>query len=980
MNCRKIAFFLSYLIFFSLPSSAAQQGPRPVARPEAAQPVQKAPVAKSAAPVTETPLQEAAPPADMPGTDPENPVKVVDFARPVDVLELRGRLTPFRGAAETQGRRKLSWYLFRAQNSSDLPVSRIVEAEEAHGRNIRLKPYGGRPAIRQVTSASPNLLISRVKAYGSHAYRLRLPPHGSADVAVALTHADDSPSLMAWAESALATHNRWIAVYATTVAVLIAAAACIAGGLALIKHQPSLSWGTAMLFSLLLMQLAKSEVLDAMLSTPFGGPYGLETLFTGLSLASGSMLLDRFMPFGNIFVWMRRHGKHLMIGILTLSVLAYLGLPGVGLLLNALAVIAVLLLCVYVLYGWRLGIPVVRGFAPAAVLFALYALISASTALGLFGADALTPDMSGAFLAAAVILCVLSMATDTHKAGDVPEPSFAEAQEAIGAARQGVFVCDFGRDMIFLSPAAAALFGWRGSRQKFSMTDWLSRMEPSDQPHFSAMMAKQRKTPGGFFRLEFRAKNYSGETLWFELRAVTKGAGTEAENCVGMLADISARKTAETAACDARLRDPLTGAGNRMALIRDLESMGGKMHGRLLLLADLDGFCALRGRLGDARCDQLLKQVFERLNARLPGAAIFRVGGDSFAILPSDIPDSPMVLADGLLQMNSVPYKMGETSEMAPFSLGLAEGGTAKDPLHLICNAELALRMAQKHGACARIYVPGMEALASMDADGVDAALIRALDGGEIQMAWLPLIRLEDETVAGFRARLVWRRADGVVLDPCALAAYSDNTELVTGLQRLMLENAVARLTEWQQYFPLTEPLCVTVPVMGQLLRDDALDQYLTDEVLAAAKFAPGSLLLELNHRHLQVSGLDKRIPTLKNAGAGVMLAKYAGRAGEGAAIESLPFDHVATDRGLANYAHLNRETGSDIPDLVAKVHVRGGRLLADGVDSADVATTLAELGADFGCGGLFSTPLDDEAALKFIAAHFRSADSEMAV
>jgi diguanylate cyclase (GGDEF)-like protein/PAS domain S-box-containing protein len=82
--------------------------------------------------------------------------------------------------------------------------------------------------------------------------------------------------------------------------------------------------------------------------------------------------------------------------------------------------------------------------------------------------------------------------------------------------------------------------------------------------------------------------------------------------------------------------DPLTGAGNRRALVRDLISRTGKLEPELfaLLFVELDHFKTVNDRLGHLFGDEMLKQVTTRLKQSLrDDGAVYRYGGDELAIV-----------------------------------------------------------------------------------------------------------------------------------------------------------------------------------------------------------------------------------------------------------------------------------------------------------------------------------------------------------
>jgi GGDEF domain-containing protein len=83
--------------------------------------------------------------------------------------------------------------------------------------------------------------------------------------------------------------------------------------------------------------------------------------------------------------------------------------------------------------------------------------------------------------------------------------------------------------------------------------------------------------------------------------------------------------------------DPLTGLGNRRALMEALHEACDQRLPRLLVLFDLDGFKRYNDRLGHTAGDALLAQMGGALRHAVAGrGAAFRLGGDELCVLLSD--------------------------------------------------------------------------------------------------------------------------------------------------------------------------------------------------------------------------------------------------------------------------------------------------------------------------------------------------------
>ena len=913
--------------------------------------------------------------------------QTVGFGGPEGVIELKGLLVPYHppaGAKQDQ----TQWVLFNAANATPRPVSRVLHAGQPPGSGLGVLPKSTRPRILDVESLNPNVVVERAQAYGAHAYLVTIPPSSTASFAVHLVNAKSPPSLLAWREAALAAYNRRLGIFIAAVAGLIAAAAAIAAGLAAMTHHGPPRWAAATLIAVLLARLAATGMFDASVITPVGGPYGLTAMFAGLALAAGLKLADAIAPLGVPWPAAGRWFPRAVIALAVLAVLAYLGVPGAALLTDILLIFGTLAIFGYMIYRARTGLKPARTMMPSAGLFALACVSAAFTAVGGFGSEPMAPDLAGGFVAAGAVLlalavaagegiAVLPFARHAHPAPPPPPPRPAPvphaAIEAIDASYQGVFEIEFPSGDVVLSREAASLLGLEAGR--LGEADWLHRVHSEDREIYRQALGDFAAQAGIAFRIEFRARAEDGRYLWLELRATMKGMD-RAERCVGLIADVTARKQSEAALMDRTLRDPLTRLGNRVALMEELEKLGEKLREVSFALLDIDRFKSIHASLGDKGGDEVLASLGERLTRRFADTAqVFRVGGDAFAVLARN--GKPEALGAELVATCDGPHLLGGRNVFAPASVGVAEGSGARDPIDLLKNAELALIEAKRHGGdCARVYSREMEALAPADAVALEAELRRALAEGQIEVFYQPILRLGDRSVAGFEALLRWRHPTKGLVEPCDFIAHSEETGLIVALGKLALERAAHDLAQWQRFFPLAEPLFASVNLSRRQFADPDFEGAL-QAVLGGV--SPGTLKLEVTESAVAADG-DVRalMERLKALGAGLAIDDFGTGLSSLSQLKDLPFDTVKIDKSfLARHGGSDETTDADmvLASVISLARNLKRSVIVEGVETEADAARLAELGCEYAQGFLFSEPLTSRDALSFIARHYRAGE-----
>ena len=919
-------------------------------------------------------------------TDPT----LVDFASPDPVLEIRDAMVPYHGPSGTQPDGS-NWYLIRATNSAVRPSSRVFQATQTP--SLRILPRPTRPAIIGVASSDSAVNIENLNAYGRRAYRVIIPPATSVTIVVQVVNASDPPSLRAWTEPALAAHNRQLAIFTTAIWALIGAAALMVGGLAVMLGHAPARWAALTLLLVLLERLSETGLFDGSLATGVGGPYGLTAMFAGLSLAAGSRLADAIVPMSEIWPrhvpWLTRA----QLTIVGLAILAYIGIPAAALLCAVLVLLGAAAISAYLVYRGRLGSQAARVAIPSALVFTFVTLASAVATLGSNG-DSLATSAAGSFAAAGAILLALAVAAGEGIAV-LPFQSVASAHDgtkgtsreiegaflgsamaAIDASHQAVFDLDLETDTLKLSREARILIGLPEGDARLRHSDWIARVHADDRDVYRYALDDYRKHPGLAFRVEFRVQGEKGRCPWFELRATMLGGDTVAGRCLGLLADVTTRKETEADFLDRTLRDPLTGLGNRVSMMEELERRGSQFAETAFALLDVDRFKSIHASLGDTGGDGILNQMAARLTKRFKGVAeVFRVGGDAFAVIFASGAREASAIGNDLIDVCSAPYQLDGRDVFAPASVGVALGRDASDPLELLKNTELALLHAKRlGGGCARTYTRELQDLMPGDAVTLETELRRAIEDEQLDVYYQPIVRLGDGAIAGFEALLRWNHPERGVIEPTDFIAHSEETGTIVELGRIALARAAQDLGHWQRYFPLVPPLFVSVNVSRRQLRDAEFAVLLGD-VLSKAHLAPNTLQLEITES--VVAGnpdLREALEHCRAIGAGITIDDFGTGASSLSQLKDLPFDTIKIDQSFLT-RHSDRQANAEadvvLKSIVTLAHDLRRTVIVEGVESEPDAAWLKELGCEYAQGYHYSEPLAASDALNFIAMHF---------
>jgi len=134
-------------------------------------------------------------------------------------------------------------------------------------------------------------------------------------------------------------------------------------------------------------------------------------------------------------------------------------------------------------------------------------------------------------------------------------------------------------------------------------------------------------------------------------------------------------------------------------------------------------------------------------------------------------------------------------------SLGIAQSsGDSDDPDTIFKNADIALYVAKAEAPGeSRFFEPAMETdVQHRQALRVD--LRAALDNGEFELAYQPLVDLQFNRVCGFEALLRWRHPVRGMVSPETFIPVAEETGLIVPIGDWVLETACREAATWQPH------------------------------------------------------------------------------------------------------------------------------------------------------------------------------------
>jgi diguanylate cyclase (GGDEF)-like protein len=404
--------------------------------------------------------------------------------------------------------------------------------------------------------------------------------------------------------------------------------------------------------------------------------------------------------------------------------------------------------------------------------------------------------------------------------------------------------------------------------------------------------------------------------------------------------------------------DPLTGLGNRSRFLELLQQELAAGDGPVAaFLVDVDRLQEVNATLGHHQGDVLLRQAALRLQRlHFLAADPCRVGSDEFGLIGRLATDRPEQLASAVAAAFGPPFVLGRLSVRATASVGVAVGpGHGTDAESLLRSADVALSNAKEHHGVA-VY--------RADRDRFNLRRLQLLTGlrdainlGGLTLKYQPKVDLKSGKVVGAEALVRWHHDELGEIPPGEFVPLAEERGLIGPLSEWVLSESGGQCGRWvHEGFDVG----VSANISARNLYDPGLVRWL-GRLFDEGIVTPGRLTLELTETQIaeDLPMARQILRRLQSIGARLSIDDFGTGYSSLSYLSKLPLDELKIDRSFV----LDLESGdgpaaSMVQTIIALGHDLGLHVVAEGVETGEMITTLQDLGCDQAQGYHVSRPL----------------------
>lgn len=559
--------------------------------------------------------------------------------------------------------------------------------------------------------------------------------------------------------------------------------------------------------------------------------------------------------------------------------------------------------------------------------------------------------------------------------------ALSEERYAIAAkgANDGLWDWRLDTGEVYFSARWKNMLGYSETEIGNSLAEWLGRIHPDDRLRVEEDIDLHSAGATAKLELEYRMRGKDGHYRWMLTRGLAvRNKQGQVTRMTGWQTDLSERRASY---------DALTSLPNRTLFFDRLSRAAARKarqpsYSYAVLFLDLDSFKVVNDSLGHAAGDELLleaatrlerclrasdtvSRVAENTNLNAVNSTVARFGGDEFALLVDNLPDVDAVtrIAERIQAALARPFSINGQTLFTSASIGIAMGGAATAPEDILRDADIAMYRAKGSGkAQYALFDTDMHDYVRERLE-LETDLRRALECGEFQLVYQPVVTLVNEKIVGFEALVRWRHPTRGLVLPDAFIPMCEETGLIVLLGEWILREACAQLTRWHASFPQLADLTMSVNLSGKQLVHPDLLGYVKD-ALADAGLAAHHLRLEVTESMMLDSSLSATnvLACFRELGIKVQIDDFGTGYSSLSRLHTLPLDTLKIDRSFTMRLTQERESAGIIEAIITLARTLGLGVIAEGIESCDQASQLRTLRCDYGQGYLFSPPQEARA------------------
>lgn len=418
--------------------------------------------------------------------------------------------------------------------------------------------------------------------------------------------------------------------------------------------------------------------------------------------------------------------------------------------------------------------------------------------------------------------------------------------------------------------------------------------------------------------------------------------------------------------------DQLTGLPNRHAFDQAIaKCMTASPQNFGLLMLDIDNMKEVNDGMGHSVGDGMICEVGRRLSSAGADIIAYRLGGDEFAAICYGCKDPAALAAFAarLLSRMERPYECDGNSINLRITIGGVLGnrdGTSADALRQ--NADLALYHAKQTARGEFIqFNPGLRTSIQCRTEQI-ALLAKALDEGRVFAHYQPIICIRRAKIVGLEALARIHTSEGEIISAAAFAMGLTDSKNAFRLTNCMLEQVASAMRFWMDEGLELRHVAINLSTID--FQRGNLEERLRG-AFEARDVPLSHLLIEVTENVLMDQQVANQVARLRDIGMQIALDDFGTGFASLSHLKDFPLNYIKIDKSFVDNLLSDTACAAIVEALISISQKMQFGIIAEGVEAAEQAEHLLEIGCPLAQGYHYARPVN----LKTITTLLRSFD-----
>lgn len=470
-------------------------------------------------------------------------------------------------------------------------------------------------------------------------------------------------------------------------------------------------------------------------------------------------------------------------------------------------------------------------------------------------------------------------------------------------------------------------------------------------------------------RCQFRIKKSNRNWIYLEMNLKPfKTENIYSGKLLCVCRQITEQKKYENRLKQMAFYDALTGLPNRSFFIEQLKEeillARENSESFAILYLDCDDFKQINDALGHDAGDSFLREFVKRTQESILVERTFaRMGGDEFTILISNIESEAQVakIAKQILSALEQPWHIDHQEFILSVSMGISifprDGSTANS---LITHADYSMYFAKKHGKNQfQFYNPKLHRR-NYNQTKLKKDLYLAIERNELYIHYQPIVNMDTGTIEGTEALIRWNHPQYGVVPPSEFISLAEETGLIIQIGEWVLTKACHQLKKWHEsgYNTLKMSVNLSPIQIEQYHFAENILKFLHD-----LELQPEFLSLEITESIFikETTNTKDTLDLLKSNRIGISFDDFGTGYSSLSYLKDFPVNIIKIDRAFVRDLALSKHDAAIVDTILKICTTLHLGTIAEGVETADHALKLKELGCTLLQGYYFSKPCSPE-------------------